>query len=191
MIAGIEGILEAYGTDYVIVKVGGISFQIYVPSPASTGSIGERVKLHTNLQLKENFIGIYGFATTEELELFEMVICVSGIGPKAALAMLATMNPEQLSLAIVSGDSSALTEVPGIGPKIAKRVVLELKDKMATYQSTVGAMGTSDNSEALAALKSLGYSASEALSAVAAIPDFNDLGLEDKITRALQYLGKV
>ena len=87
MIAGIEGILEAYGVDYIIVKVGSISFQVYVPSPASTGSIGERVKLHTSLQLKESFIGVYGFATTEELELFEMVICISGIGPKAARPM--------------------------------------------------------------------------------------------------------
>lgn len=191
MIAGIEGILEAYGTDYVIVKVGGISFQVYVPSPASVGSIGERVKLHTSLQFKENFIGVYGFATPEEQELFQMLIAVNGIGPKAGLAMLATMNPEQLSLAIVSGDSAALTEVPGIGPKIAKRVVLELKDKMANWQSSIAAVGTSDNSEALAALKSLGYTASEALSAMASIPDYNDLGLEDKIKSALQYLGKV
>ncbi len=191
MIAGIEGILEVYGVDYVIVKVGGISFQVYVPSPASAGSIGERVKLNTSLQLKENFIGIYGFATTEELELFEMLIAVNGIGPKAGLSMLATMNPEQLSLAIVSGDAGALTDTPGIGPKIAKRVVLELKDKMTRWQPTIAATGISDNSEVLAALKSLGYTASEALSAMASIPDFNDLDLEDKIKRALQYLGKV
>jgi len=191
VIAGIEGILEAYGVDYVIIKVGGISFQVYVPSPASVGSIGERVKLHTSLQLKENFIGIYGFASTEELELFEMLIAVNGIGPKAGLSMLATMNPDQLSLDIVSGDAAALTETPGIGPKIAKRVVLELKDKMANWQSTIAAVGTSDNSEALAALKSLGYTASEALSAMASVPDYNDLGLEDKIKSALQYLGKV
>ncbi|MBT3363680.1 MAG: Holliday junction branch migration protein RuvA [Chloroflexi bacterium] len=191
MIAGIEGTLEAYGIDYIIVKVGGISFQIFVPSPASAGSIGERVKLRTSLQLKENFIGVYGFATAEEQELFEMLISVSGIGPKAGLSMLATMNPEQLSLAIVSGDAGALTETPGVGPKIAKRVVLELKDKLASWQSSVAAAGTSDNGEVLAALKSLGYSASEALSAMAAIPDINDLKLEDKITRALQHLGKV
>lgn len=191
MIAGVEGTLEAYGTDYIIVKIGGISLQVYVPSPASAGSIGERIKLHTNLQIKENFVGIYGFATIEELELFEMLIAVNGIGPKAALAMLATMNPEQLALAIISGDSSSLTEVPGIGPKIARRVVLELKDKMASWQSTVAVSGVSDNGEVLVALKSLGYSASEALSAVAAIPDFNDLDLETKITRALQHLGKI
>jgi Holliday junction DNA helicase RuvA len=191
MIAGIEGILEAYGIDYIIVKVGGISFQVYVSSPASAGSIGERVKLRTSLQLKENFVGIYGFATSEEQELFEMLISVKGIGPKAGLSMLATMNPEQLSLAIVSGDAAALSETPGVGPKIAKRVVLELKDKLASWQSSVSTVGTSDNGEVLAALKSLGYSASEALSAMAAIPDINDLGLEDKITRALQHLGKV
>jgi Holliday junction DNA helicase RuvA len=191
MIAGIEGILEAYGVDYIIVKAGSISFQVYVPSPASTGSIGERVKLHTSLQLKESFIGVYGFATTEELELFEMVICISGIGPKAALAMLATMSPDQLSLAIVSGDSGALTEVPGIGPKIAKRVVLELKDKMANWQSTITATGVSDNSEVMAALKSLGYTASEALSAIASIPNPEDLTLEDRIKHCLQQLGGI
>jgi Holliday junction DNA helicase RuvA len=191
LIAGVEGILEAYGIDYVIVKVGGISLQVYVPSPASAGSIGERVKMHTNLQLKENFIGIYGFSSTEELELFEMLIAVSGIGPKAALAMLATMSPEQLSLAIVSGDSGALTEVPGIGPKIAKRVVLELKDKLASWQSTIATAGISDNGEVLAALKSLGYSASEAMSALASIPNPEELTLEDKIKHCLQQLGSI
>jgi Holliday junction DNA helicase RuvA len=191
LIAGIEGILEAYGIDYVIVKVGGISLQVYVPSPASTGSIGERVKMHTNLQLKENFIGIYGFSSTEELELFEMLIAVSGVGPKAALAMLATMSPEQLSLAIVSGDAGALTEVPGIGPKIARRVVLELKDKLASWQSTIAAAGVSDNGEVLAALKSLGYSASEAMSALASIPNPEELTLEDKIKHCLQQLGSI
>ncbi len=191
MIAGIEGILEAYGIDYVIVKVGGISLQVYVPSPVSAGSIGERVKMHTNLQLKENFIGIYGFSSTEELELFEMLIGVNGVGPKAALAMLATMSPEQLSLAIVSGDAGALTEVPGIGPKIAKRVVLELKDKLASWQSTIAAAGVSDNGEVLAALKSLGYSASEAMSALASIPNPEELTLEDKIKHCLQQLGSI
>jgi Holliday junction DNA helicase RuvA len=189
VIAGIEGILEVYGTDYIIVKVGGISFQVYVPSPASTGSIGERVKLHTSLQLKENFVGIYGFSLAEELELFEMLIAVNGIGPKAAMAILATMSPEQLSLAIVSGDADALTEVPGIGPKIAKRVVLELKDKMARWQSTITAAGVSDNGDLLAALKGLGYTASEALSAIASIPNPEELSLEDRIKHCLQQLG--
>jgi len=191
VIAGIEGILEVYGTDYIIVKVGGISFQVYVPSPASTGSIGERVKLHTSLQLKENFVGIYGFSLAEELELFEMLIAVNGIGPKAALAILATMSPEQFSLAIVSGDADALTEVPGIGPKIAKRVVLELKDKMARWQSTVTTAGVFDNGDLLAALKGLGYTASEALSAIASISNPEELSLEDRIKHCLQQLGSI
>ena len=105
--------------------------------------------------------------------------------------MLATMSPDQLSLAIVSGDSGALTEVPGIGPKIAKRVVLELKDKMANWQSTITATGVSDNSEVMAALKSLGYTASEALSAIASIPNPEDLTLEDRIKHCLQQLGGI
>ena len=105
--------------------------------------------------------------------------------------MLATMSPEQLSLAIVSGDAEALTEVPGIGPKIAKRVVLELKDKLASWQSTIAAAGVSDNGEVLAALKSLGYSASEAMSALASIPNPEELTLEDKIKHCLQQLGSI
>ena len=134
MIAGIEGILEAYGTDYVIVKVGGISFQIYVPSPASTGSIGERVKLHTNLQLKENFIGIYGFATTEELELFEMVICVSGIGPKAALAMLGLVK-----LFRVTGLMAQVLIVGSAAPAAVNTAILsiEFKSRPEVAASTV------------------------------------------------------
>ena len=191
MIAALEGTLDGYGNDFVIVKVGGISIRVYVPSPASLGSVGERVRLRTSLQFKENYIAIYGFASSEELELFEMLISVSGNGPKAALSMLSVMTSEQLSLAIAAGDIDMLTQVPGLGKKMASRLVLELKGKLESWQlSAAASPEAAVNSEVLAALKSLGYTTAEAMAAMAAIPDSTDLSLEDKIRLSLQQLGK-
>lgn len=191
MIAGLEGILDGLGNDFIILRVGGVSFRVFVPSPASSGSIGERIRLHTSLQFKENYIAIYGFSSQEELELFDMLISVSGVGPKVALAMLATMSFEQLSLAIASGDIEILTQAPGVGKKVASRLVLELKGKLERWQLSASVSPEATvSSEVLAALKSLGYTTTEAMAAMAAIPDSSELTIEDKIKISLQYLGK-
>jgi len=188
MIAGLRGKLEARGADYAIVNVGGVSFQVHVPTStlARLGVIGEEVHLHTHLYIREDVMALYGFASPEELELFQMLITVSGVGPRLALALLSALNPDRLALAIANGNADLLTEVPGIGKRMADRLVVELKGKLEGWAGAVGAPVAASNTEVVAALRSLGYSASEAASAVASLPDDPELSTEDKIRLALQ-----
>jgi Holliday junction DNA helicase RuvA len=193
MIAGLSGKLEARGTDYAIVNVGGVSFQVHVPTSTLTslGAIGEEVYLHTHLYIREDNMALYGFASPEELELFQMLITVSGVGPRMALALLSAMNPERLAQAIASGNADLLTEIPGIGKRMANRLVVELKGKLEGWAGAVAAAPVqASNAEVVAALRSLGYSASEAASAVASLPDDPDLSTEDKIRLALQHFAR-
>jgi Holliday junction DNA helicase RuvA len=162
--------------------------------PTSTqstlGATGEEVELHTHLHLREDNATLYGFATTEELGLFQTLIGVSGLGPKLALAMLSTMSVEKLIIAIATGSIDLLTMVPGIGKKTANRIILELKDKIgAGLIALPAAQLAEENTEVLAALTSLGYSVSEATRAVASLPPSSDLSLEERIKLALQYYG--
>ena len=132
MIAGLNGKLEAIGGDSAIIDVGGISFQVYMPtSTLSTfGAIGEEVRVHTYFHLREDNAALYGFASADELGLFQTLIGVSGLGPKLALAMLSAMSAEKLTMAIATGSADVLTMVPGVGKKMADRLILELKEKI-------------------------------------------------------------
>lgn len=193
MIAAIEGTLQAKGNNFVLVKVGGVSFQVFVPTStlSQLGSIGKGVKLHTHLHLREDNVALYGFATSEELGMFQSLITVSGIGPKIALSMLSTLNPEQLTMGIATGNIDVLTQVPGVGKKVASRIVLELKGKVE--QGLLGAAASligQENAEVVGALTSLGYSVSEATKAVSSLPISPALSLEEKVKLALQALGK-
>jgi len=190
MISTLHGTLEALGSDWAIIDVNGIGFQVYMPTStlSTLGTIGEEVHLHTYLVLREDNVTLYGFATAEEQELFQILIGVSGLGPKLAVAMLSAMNVEQVAMAIATGSVDLLTIVPGIGKKMAERLVLELKDKMAAIPITApAAQLAQENTDVLAALTSLGYSVSEATRAVATLPASSDLSLEEKIKLALQY----
>ena len=186
MIAGLEGTLESRSVDGATIKVGGVSLQVHMPSStlASLGAIGEQVHLYTHLHLREDNVALYGFATTEELELFRTLIGVSGVGPKVALAVLSAMDPGQLALAIATGNVTLLSQVPGVGQKMAGRLALELKGKLEGIMVSAPAEG---DAEVIVALTSLGYSAAEAASALASVPDSAELSVEDKIRRALQY----
>jgi len=160
--------------------------------PTSTlstlGAVGEEVHLHTHLVLREDGATLYGFTSPEELELFQILIGVSGLGPKLALAVLSAMNVEQVSMAIATGSVDLLTAIPGIGKKMAERLVVELKDKIgAGLLATPAAQLAQENTDVLAALTSLGYSVSESSRAVATLPPSSDLSLEEKIKLALQY----
>ena len=192
MIAGLRGKLEARGADHAIVNVGGVSFQVHVPTStlASLGAVGEEVHLHTYLYLREDVMALYGFATPEELELFQMLITVSGVGPRLALALLSALNPERLASAIAGGNADLLTEVPGVGKRMAERLMVELKGKLEGWAGAVAAPVAASNAEVAAALRSLGYSASEAASAVASLPDDAELSTEDKIRLALQQFAR-
>ena len=162
--------------------------------PTSTlsklGAAGKEVRLYTHFHLREDEATLYGFASPDELRLFQTLIGVSGLGPRLALAMLSTMSIEQLVMAIASGNAELLTAIPGIGKKMGDRIVLELKDKVGAGWVAVPAVQfAEENAEVLTALTSLGYSVSEASRAVATLPPSSDLSLEEKVKLALQHFG--
>ena len=186
MIAGIEGKLQSRNAQGAVIKVGGVSFHVQMPSStlSTLGNIGSTVSLHTSMQVREDSITLYGFATAEELDTFRILLSVTGIGPKVALSVLSAMNPGQLALAISSGNADMLCHIPGVGKKTAGRLLLELKDKIEGI-----AMGASapEGNELTAALLSLGYSPSEVTSAISALPSSPGLTIEEKIRLALQH----
>ena len=192
MIAGLNGKLESLGSDWAIINVGGISFQVYMPTStlSTLGATGKEVRLYTHLHLREDNATLYGFASDEELALFQTLIGVSGLGPKLALSMLSAMNVERLTMAIATGSADLLTAIPGIGKKMANRLILELKEKIgASWITTPAAELAQENAEVITALTSLGYSVAEASRAVATLPPSSDLSLEEKIKLALGYFG--
>ena len=189
MIASLQGKLESLGGDRAIINVNGIGFQVYMPTSTMSilGTSGKEVHLHTHLILKEDGATLYGFSSTEELQLFQILIGVSGLGPKLALSMLSTMSVEQVSTAIATGSVEMLTLVPGIGKKMAERLIVELKDKIGiSFITAPTAMLAQENIDVLTALTSLGYSVSEGNRAVASLSS-SDLNLEEKVKLALQY----
>jgi len=190
MIATLEGILEYRGNDSVIINVGGIGFQVYVSSSTSgqLGAVKGRVSLYTHLHVREDSISLYGFASSDELTLFRSLISVAGIGAKLALTVLSALNTEQLVMAITSGDIDLLSQTPGIGKKIASRLVVELRGKLEKEWKEVALPLAPENAEAIAALTGLGYSVAEATKALSSLPDSGSLSLEDKIRMALQHL---
>lgn len=184
-----------------VIDCGGVGYACRTTSHTlSTLKKGDKGKLFTYLNVREDAMELYGFATTEELRLFQQLISVSGVGPKAALSILSANTPANLALSIITGDEKALTCAPGIGKKIAQRIILELKDKLAKGQ-TVGGAGESyggtgvtvipENklSEATAALAVLGYSSQEIGVALKGI-DLDSLSLEQIIKEALKKMVK-
>ena len=193
MIAGLDGTLEQVNADSAIIKVSGVSFQVF--TPASTlgqiGSIGDRVHLYTHLHWKEDSTALYGFTTSQELDLFKMLISVSGVGPKSALSILSTLRPDDLASAIINGDVDLITQAPGIGKKTAARVVLDLKGKLEKgWGGMVTGGPARDNAEVVTALTNLGYSTADANRAAAATAGSQDLTLEDRIRLALRHLAR-
>ena len=193
MISSLQGKLESIGSDQAIINVGGIGFQVFMPTTALSvlGTPGDEVKLFTHLHLREDNVALYGFPSTEELWLFQTLISVSGLGPRLALAMLSSLSTEQITMAIATASSDMLTMIPGIGKKVADRIILELKEKIgAGWVVSPAAQLAQENTDVLAALTSLGYSAAEATKAVTTLPSTSDLSLEEKIKTALQYFSR-
>jgi len=192
VISSLAGTLEAISADFVVVNVGGVGFKVFLPTSdiSEVGNPGGKVKLFTHLHVREDNISLFGSTSQEEIGLFEVLIGVSGIGPKLALAMLSTMAPEKLAAAIATSNSTVLTQVPGIGKKTAERIILELKDKVSAGMLAISAPELApENAEVLAALVSLGYSTTEAAQAVSSLPRNSKLELEEKIRLALGYFG--
>ena len=192
MISSLHGRLESLGANWAVIDVNGVGFQVFMPTStlSTLGAIGEKVNLRTQLVLREDSVALYGFSTAEELELFQIVTGVSGIGPKLGLAILSSMTVERVSMAIAGSDTDLLKTISGIGKKMAERMVLELKDKIgAGLLAASGLQLAPENGEVIAALTSLGYSVAEAGQAVASIYSSEKLSLEAKVRLALQYLG--
>jgi Holliday junction DNA helicase RuvA len=191
VIASIEGPVTAVGADHVFVAVGGIGFQIFVPDNVlqQLRGTGSHLRLFTHLHVRENELTLYGCPTREELERFELLLGVSGIGPKLALTMLSYLSPERLQVAIAREQADVLAQVPGVGPKTARRVIFQLKDKLALEPVGVSPPLTDDDAEVIAALTTLGYSVVEAQTALQNIPQDPDMSLEERIRLALAYFG--
>ena len=190
MIASLEGILEYSAADSVIVNVGGIGFQVYVSSStlSQLGAIKDKVSLYTHLHLREDNASLYGFASTEELALFRNLISVSGVGPKLALALLSSLSPEQLVMAIASGNVDVISQVSGVGKKMASRLVVELRGKLEKqWEGTILPLASEDT-DAVAALTGLGYSLRESTQAISSLSNPGGMSLEEKVKAALQQL---
>lgn len=193
MIAGLRGVLEARTAEYALVGVGGLTFKVYAPTStlAELGSIGEEVKLYTHLHAREDNLSLYGFVSEAELKTFELLLTVSGIGPRGALNILSVAPLETLCSAVSSGDAALLTRIPGIGRKTAERLILELRGKIDTSGLAVGAgRAMASDDEVTAALLNLGYSANEAQAAVRSLPADTGLSLEERIVLALRHFGE-
>lgn len=204
MIAYVKGELVQKQIGYVVIDVGGLGYKIFMSEPSidEIGNIGEIVKVHTYYRVSEDDISLFGFNTQEELRMFELLISVSGIGAKTAIAMLACIEPSQFAIAVISDDINTLKKIPGVGPKSAQRIVLELKDKMKKEQqiaeltnasleqkSKVKKIIVADSKvqEATDALQVLGYTKKDVEKALEQI-DLADLSVEDIIKRALREL---
>lgn len=195
----IEGTVALMDGQVAVIDCGGVGYALNATTNTLARlRIGERSRLYVYTVIREDCFDLYGFATQEEKRSFEMLVGVSGVGPKVAQAILSSNTPESLSLAIVSGNEKALTAVPGIGKKIAQRVLLELKDKFGTELSTVsggkvavtassGPIGTDKMADAAAALGVLGYGNNEIASALKGI-DLQSLSVEDIIRQALKNM---
>ena len=189
MIVGVHGTLETTGSDWVNVRVGGITIQVSVPANtvSSLGAQGSSVSLYTHLRIRDEEPVLYGFADSASRSLFSMLTTVSGVGPRMALALLSSMNSSQLQMAIVTGDITSLSSAPGVGNRTASRIVLDLKNKLddAEFDEISGVMGDVDG-QVIAALTALGYSLSEAKSAAGAPAVAAEAEVDDRIRVALQ-----
>src|SRR5437868_15374088 len=192
MIAGLEGTLAAVGADHIILNVGGVFYRVSMPGSTigTLGKIGDTVHVHTYLHVREDQLALFGASSERQLKLFESLLTVSGIGPKAALSILSAMQPDALENAIASGNVDLLTRVPGIGKKTASRLVLELKGKLDLVAAAGIIASPTAASEVVEALGSLGYTGVEIQAALSGLPKDEEMSTEDMIMFALKRLGR-
>lgn len=199
MYAYIKGSLEIKGNDYIVIEAGGIGYKIFAPITTINrlGEIGDIVKVYTHYHVREDDISLYGFYSLEELNMFELLISVSGVGAKSANSILANITPSAFALAVITNNVKELTKLPGIGAKSAQRIILELKDKLKDDRAlasndpdfTEAIVSNDDASEAISALQVLGYPVKEATKAVGSF-DSSNMNVEEIIKKALLYFSK-
>lgn len=195
MIAAVRGTLEAKSLDSAYVAVGGVTLRVYAPLNTLAGlNVGEQVHLRTYLLVREDVLALYGFATEADRELFETLISVGGVGPRIAVALISSMPGGSLQDAVLSEDAQRLTLAPGVGKKLAARLVLELKPKFEKQgqRIPIGQTGVSGGARAavVEALTNLGYPPNAATAAARSLPDSASGSIEDLIMQALRSLAR-
>lgn len=191
MIARIEGIIVHIADKFVIVDVSGVGYKLYITTEnISSSGLGDHSSFWVHTAVRENSIDLYGFKSMNEMSFFELLLDVSGIGPRSALSILAIAPIDTLKRAIATGDTGYLNKVSGIGKKTAEKIIIELRDKLQAFKNDNDTPGLlRDESDILEALKSLGYSQNEARDALKQVPS-TTLGTNARIKEALQVLGK-
>ena len=193
MIASVDGVVGAIAPDSVVVEVGGLGYRVFVSASVIAAAVtGSRLKLHTHHLVREDLQALYGFRTSEELGFFNLLLTVTGVGPKVAMAIVGSRPTPDLQLAIMQRDQAVLVAIPGVGKKLAERVIFELKEKVsaAGVAASAGAIGQPGEGEVVAALQALGYSLAEARAAsrVALAETAMGASLEDRVKVALRSL---
>lgn len=200
MISYIKGELVELTENAIVLDHDGMGFLIMMPASilAKLPAIGSELKVHTYLYVKEDALDLYGFLTKDDLNVFRLLITVSGIGPKGALAILSTMSPDDLRFAVLAGDSKTISKAPGIGSKTAQKLIIELKDKLKIEDVLDGGadggyepqsdMGDTAAAEAVMALTALGYSSADATRAVRQVDGGADMDSEALLKAALKKL---
>lgn len=200
MFAYLKGVFESRTMDYIVVDVNGVGYKIFMSenSMKEIGEIGKEIKVHTYVKVREDDISIYGFASSEELRMFELLISVSGIGAKSAITILSNIEPSTFAAAVVSDDVSVLKKLPGVGAKSAQRIILELKDKLKSLNidesNSAGSIkveiANNENvDDLISALQVLGYSRRDIEDIIPKL-DCKNSGLEELIKKALSLLSK-
>ncbi len=199
MIAFLKGEVAGIYEDRIVLENGGIGYNIFMPASSldMIRGLSEELKVYTYLSVREDAMWLYGFLTKDDLDFFKLLIQVGGIGPKGALSVLSVMRVNDLKLAILSGDAKTIAKAPGIGPKTAQRVILDLKDKVSfaeafdesgTEENGTGMIGQDVLSQAVEALCALGYSATDAHRACRAVSAGEDDDVETVLKEALKHL---
>lgn len=200
MIGSIKGNVGYLGPDFCLIETaGGVGYRVFMPAAhLAQLALGAQVQVHTHTAVREDAILLYGFLSQEYYNLFELLLNVSGVGPKMALGILSAIKPDAFYLAVQSRDVKTLTKLPGIGKKTAERMLLELKDKVGAgtgdagsdFGESIAAGGSGAVAEAMEALASLGYSNSEIVPVLKQIPDAEKLSGEEVLRQALKLFAK-
>ena len=202
MISYIRGTLAEKNEDSAVVEAHGVGYQIFVPVPvlSELPPLGESVKIYTYFSVREDGMSLFGFLSRQDLAMFKQLIGVNGIGPKSALGILSALRRDVLRMAVASGDAKTISRAPGVGPKTAQRIILDLKDKIRPEDVLAGGLEESlavpeeisgvgqAGKEAVEALTALGYSAAEAAGAVKKVKITEEMTAEDVLKGALRHL---
>lgn len=201
MISYIKGELKEAGSDFAVVENHGIGYLIRVPATvvAALPAIGSEIQIYTYLYVREDILDLYGFLSREDQNIFRLLLGVSGIGPKGALAILSTISADDLRFAVLAGDAKTIAKAPGIGNKTAQKMVIELKDKLKLEESLEQKMANEETkasfgqaaeiqSDAVQALTALGYSPTDALRAVRAVKVTEEMTVEALLKASLKHI---